>query len=96
MVKSVLAPMYIYAGRKAEGLRILEELKDASKRRFVSPMFFAGIYWALGDKNQAFRYFNEAYEGRSIFLTQLRDPGWDRVRSDPDFRSLEKKIGLYQ
>jgi hypothetical protein len=37
----------------------------------------------------------EAYEGRSTFLSQLRSPDFDPARKDPAFEALEKKVGLY-
>ena len=95
MVKAVLGPLYAGAGRRADALKILEQMREASKHRFVSPVFFAGLYWSLGDKDQAFRFFDEAYQGRSTLLSQLREPGFDSMRSDPRFKALEKKIGLY-
>jgi hypothetical protein len=95
MVKAQFGALYAYARRKADALKILEQMREASKHRFISPVFFAGSYWSLGDKDQAFRFLDEAYEGRSILMSQLRDPAFDLMRSDPRFRALEKKIGLY-
>jgi hypothetical protein len=95
MVKGVLGAVYAQASRRADALQILHELQEASQHRFVSPLFFVGIYGSLGDQQQTARYVNEAYQGRCTFLSQLRDPGWDRERSDPGFQALEKKIGLY-
>jgi len=94
MVKAALGGLYAHAGRRLDALKVLQDLQEASKHRFVSPVFFAGMYWSLGDKDSAFRYFDEAYEGRSTFLTQLRVPDWNSVRSDPDFQALEKRSGF--
>ena len=95
MVKSILGPLYISGGRRVEGLKILDEMREASKHRFVSPAFFAGFYWSLGDKDQAFRFYDEAYEGRSTLMSSLRMREFDGMRSDPRFQALEKKVGLY-
>jgi len=66
MVKGVLGPLYARAGRRADTLKLLAELRDASKHRFVSPVIFFGLYGALGDKAQANQSLDEAYEGRSL------------------------------
>jgi serine/threonine-protein kinase len=95
MAKAILGPLYAAAGRRADALKILQQMREASKHRFVSPAFFAGLYWSLGDKDQAFRFYDEAYEGRSTIMSALREPAFNSMRSDPRFQALEKKIGLY-
>jgi TolB-like protein/Tfp pilus assembly protein PilF len=96
MVKGILGATYAQAGRKTDALKVLAELQETSKHRFVSPFFFMCIYGALGNQQQTIRYADEAYQGRCTFLTGLRDPGWDKARSQPGFQALEKNIGLYQ
>jgi len=53
------------------------------------------VYAGLDDKDQAFDWLNKAYEGRSHWLVWLnRDPRWNRLRSDPRFADLKKRVGL--
>jgi hypothetical protein len=55
------------------------------------------VYAGLGDKNRAFVWLNKAVAGRSHWLVWLnRDPRWDRLRSDPRFADLAKRVGLPQ
>jgi hypothetical protein len=83
------------AGRRAEALAVIEELKELSKRRFVLPYFIATIYTGLSDKDQAFAYFEKAYEVShpGIALVNV-DPKFDTLRSDPRFTELVRRIGL--
>jgi len=83
------------AGKKAEAKRYLEDLKKAARQRHVSPYFFALAY-AGGDENeQVFVWLEKAYQERSGWLGNLNvEPGLDRVRSDPHFADLVRRVGL--
>jgi hypothetical protein len=62
---------------------------------YVSPYKIAQFYADLGDKNQAFRCLNAAYQQHDILLVDLRtDPQFDSLRSDPRYAELLRRIGL--
>ncbi|KAA0231954.1 hypothetical protein EDS67_00735 [candidate division KSB1 bacterium] len=84
------------AGRKDEAEKILHELIEISKHKFISLTRTALIYMALGEHDQAFEWLNKAYdEERSDAVIALRhDPSWDPLRSDPRFIALLRKLGL--
>jgi len=84
------------SGERSRALQVLEELKAASKQKFVGPLLIARAYAGLGDKEQAFAWFDRAYEERSgpIYYSKV-DPIWDPLRSDPRFNDLLRRIGLY-
>jgi len=55
----------------------------------------AYIYAGLGDKDQAFKLLNEAYEKHSGFLITLKiDFPFHFLHDDPRFKELVKKVGL--
>ena len=57
--------------------------------------WFAVIYAALGEKDQAFAWLEKAYEERSFFLPFIKTRiEYDPLRSDPSFKKLLKKMGL--
>jgi tetratricopeptide (TPR) repeat protein len=88
---------YVYgtAGKKAEAQRALEELKELSKKRYVSPYNFACIYAGLNDKDQAFEWLERTYQERAFFMTQLKvDTVLDNLRPDPRFKDLLKRMNL--
>jgi len=85
------------AGRKDEARKLLAELKDLSTQRYVAPYFIAMIYVGLDEKEEAFAWFEKAYQQRSFFLLFIKtDPMMDSVRSDPRFTDLMLRIGFPQ
>jgi hypothetical protein len=93
-----LAIGYGQTGRRSDALNILGELKEQSRNSFVDPTHFAVAYFAVGDKDQAFRWMERAYEERSYFMTTLKLPIWDiidpTIRRDPRFQAIYTKVGL--
>ena len=90
-----LGHTYARAGRASDARKVLEELKERSKQRYVSWRDIAVIYAGLGDKDQAFACLEKAYELRDSGLVFLKvDPLFDPLRSDPRFQSLLRRIGL--
>jgi len=82
-------------GHQAEARQVLVRLNDMSRGKYVTPYGIALVYAGMGDKNQAFGWLNKAFEGRNHWLVWLnRDPRWDRLRSDPRFADLKKRVGL--
>ena len=53
------------------------------------------VYAGLGDKDQAFRYFEKAMEDRYFLMIWINsDPRFDNLRSDQRFNDLVRRIGL--
>ncbi len=76
---------------------MLEELKELSKQRYVSPDSIAYIYAGLNDKDQAFEWLERAYQERSLCMTLLNfETVWDNLRPDPRFKDLLKRMNLPQ
>jgi len=91
---SLLGHAYAVSGNKPEARRILAEL-DKQKQRYVSPYTVATIYAGLGDKDQAFKWLEKAFEERDIWLMNLGvDPQFTPLRSDRRFSDLLTRIGL--
>ena len=93
--KAYLAYTYALAGERGQALKILNELNDLSKHRYVSSNLRAVIHTGLGDNGQAFEWLESAYQERDVQLLPIKvDPVWDPLRSDPRFQDLLKKMGL--
>jgi len=57
----------------------------------------AGFYAELGEKEEAFRWLNTAYQEHDMGLIFLRpDLSFDSIRSDPRFAEMIRKVGLPQ
>src|SRR5207244_11577608 len=52
-VLGLLGHAYAASGNKTEALKILEQLKELSKQRYVAAYSFALVYIGLGDKEEA-------------------------------------------
>jgi eukaryotic-like serine/threonine-protein kinase len=90
-----LGNAYAVSGDRAEALKLLDELKEMSANRYVSPLDFAFIYTGLGDKEQALEYLEKAYQERTAWLMWIKvDPRLDPLRSDPRFADLLRRMRL--
>jgi TolB-like protein/tetratricopeptide (TPR) repeat protein len=93
-VLGLLAHIYAASGNQTEALKILDQLKELSKQRYVAAYSFALVYLGLGDKEQALHWLEQSYQDRGG-----ADVGWIRVdhlldplHGDPRFEALAEKI----
>jgi DNA-binding winged helix-turn-helix (wHTH) protein/Tfp pilus assembly protein PilF len=71
------------------------EFRDPAQPQFSSKTSRAEIYAQLGDKEEAFRYLNEALREHDNYLFWLNiRTDFDGLRSDARFGELLSKIGL--
>jgi hypothetical protein len=84
------------AWRRHEQARaVLQNLVERAKRQYVPPLAFAHTYIGLGDKDRAFEWLERAYQERASWLIFTKEhPRYDRLRSDPRFTALMKKVGI--
>ena len=91
-----LGNAYGRAGKSAEARKLLSELEEQSKQRYVSSCDIAVIYAGLGEKDQAFAFLEKAYEQRDRKLVYILAFFHDPLRSDPRFTDLLRRVGLPQ
>jgi serine/threonine protein kinase/Tfp pilus assembly protein PilF len=92
---ATLGHAYAVSGRGEEAEKIINELNELSKKRYISPYFTAVIYAGLGKKDQALEWLEKAYEDRSEPLVYLKsEPLFDLLRENPQFSDLMRRIGL--
>jgi len=91
----LLAAAYARAGNRTEARRLIEELKQRRQKGYVPAGAFIHAYLALGEYDEAFFWFEEAYKEQSQILQFLKvHPFFDPVRSDPRFVDLQRRVGL--
>lgn len=84
------------AGRVREAHKLLDELQELSRQRYISPFYIALLYAGLEDKERALEYLQKACEHRAEWMMHIKvDPVWDFLRSDNRFAELQKRIGLH-
>ncbi len=82
-------------GERGQTLRTLEELKATSKKSYVPAFYFAMIYAALQDKDQAFMELEKGYDERFARFAYLKlEALWDPLRSDERFSDLVRRVGI--
>jgi tetratricopeptide (TPR) repeat protein len=94
-VLSALIWAYAHAGRRADALRLLGELKKRQQTGYVPAGAFVNAYLGLGDNDEAFAWFERAYEEQSNILIYIKVfPLYDPLRGDPRFQDLVRRVGL--
>jgi serine/threonine-protein kinase len=93
--RGMLGRAYALWGRPGEARRVLDELLSGNPKRFAGPVQMALIYNALGQKDEALRWLEEAYrvhDGNMVLLKVF--PAWDSLRSDPRFQDLLRRMNF--
>ena len=94
-VISALIWAYAHAGRRADALRLLGELKKRQQTGYVPAGAFVHAYLGLGDNDEAFAWFERAYREQSNILIYIKVfPLYDPLRGDPRFQDLVRRVGL--
>jgi len=91
-----LAHAYALAGQKEQAQKLLVELEEISKQKFVSAYLRAVVYAGLGENDRAFEWLEKAWLERCWFLIFLKvEPIFDPLRSDPRFADLVRRVNLF-
>jgi len=86
---------YALAGRKFQARKILAQLNEAAKSHYVPSYFLSMVHASLGDKDEAFKWLEKAYEQHDSYLVRLKvEPGMDPLRSDPRLARLLYRMNL--
>ena len=94
-ILAALGRAYAILGNRDEALKIIEELNELEKNKYVSSYDRALIHLGLGEKDMAYEYLNKAFQEKSSYLTYIKvDPKVDSLRSEIRFRELIKKMNL--
>jgi len=94
--RGYLGYAYAKAGKTVEARKILGELIEEAKTKYVSWLGIADIYAGLGEKDHSFAALELAFQQGDTRMNVIRsrtevDSMW---ASDPRFAKLLKKIGL--
>ena len=83
------------AGREDEARRALARLRELSARQYVSPYNMALVCLSLGRKGEALGWLDRAYDERAEWMIYLSvDPRLDRLRGEPRFEELLRRVGF--
>jgi tetratricopeptide (TPR) repeat protein len=88
-----LGASYAGDGDRQRARAILKQLE--SGERYVSPGELVVLYTALDEREQAFMSLERAFAAHDVQLQFLAvDPAFDRLRDDPRFADLLRRVGL--
>ena len=95
--QAMLACVYARTGRLEDAGKILADLTSRSAHGYIQPYALALTHLALGHKEEALRFLEQAYEERGIQLggntgTLKIDKRLDPLRGDPRFETLLAKF----
>jgi eukaryotic-like serine/threonine-protein kinase len=94
---SILAYSYAKAGRRQEAEKVLAELRQVLKKRYSCTYEVGVAYVAMGQNDEAFRWFQKALADRSDCMPLVKvDPRLDSIRSDPRYQELVRRVGVPQ
>jgi len=97
LLLAYLAQVHTLSGNKSEAAKVLKDLEEQAKRRYVCSYEVATAFVLLGKSDPAFRWFDKAIEDRSDCMTMLVvDPRLDSIRSDDRYPVLVRRVGLWQ
>lgn len=87
---------YLAANGDRDGaMKLLDLLNGYSAQQYVPAQPYALIYSGLGENDLAFEWLDKAFEEQSSLLIWLKvDPTFNKLRSDPRFAILLRKMGL--
>jgi tetratricopeptide (TPR) repeat protein len=84
---------YAAAARRLEAQKVLDQLNEISKEKYVPAYHRAIIYVGFGEKDKAFEWLEKGYEEHFIIAIKV-DPVYDSLRSDPRFTDLLRRMNL--
>ena len=94
-ILGALGHAYGLAGMKPEAEKILSQLTELNRKRYVSPFYIAIVYAGLHENAKALDWLERAYGDRSNAIIFLRvDPELEGLRFDPRFQNLLRRLGL--
>lgn len=95
---SLAALDYGHLGKMEQAKKLVEEMKADSRRRYVSPVYFATALVGMNKKKEAMDALEKAYkihDGNMVDLVDLNDARWfEPLHPDPSFQHLLRDMNL--
>jgi serine/threonine-protein kinase len=92
-IQASLARVFAKSNKRKQATRILNELNELAKTRYVSPFEFACIHFGLGKADTGIEWLRKAFEDRCFELIALNvDPRFDTWKNYSGFTELAAKL----
>jgi serine/threonine protein kinase/tetratricopeptide (TPR) repeat protein len=91
--KALLIRALVKTGQRTEAIKLRDELRSESAKRYVPNYFLAMASIALGEKDEAIGLLEKDIAERGNYMAAIEiDPVLDDLRDDPRFATLVQKV----
>jgi TolB-like protein/DNA-binding winged helix-turn-helix (wHTH) protein/Tfp pilus assembly protein PilF len=92
-----LKEAFAKSGAQGYWRRTLENYKESAKSNYVPPVLAAKACVRVGDKECAFEWLERGFDERDDLMINIKvEPVLERLRSDPRFQELVRRVGIPQ
>jgi tetratricopeptide (TPR) repeat protein len=95
-LEAALDAGFVEGGLRGAAKRIAPLIAPAAQELRIVPTDYAQLYILAGDKEQAMKLLEKAFEINDPNIPYLRQPQYDPLRSDPRFQDLMRRAGLLE
>jgi tetratricopeptide (TPR) repeat protein len=93
ILTTMLAHTHAIAGDRNGSLRLLGDLLNTARTRYISPYDIAVIHAGLGDNAEAIQHLQAAHADRSPWMVFVPvDPRLDGLRNEPAFAEIRAAL----
>ena len=93
LVMASIACAHAIGGNRGQALKVVKELDELSRERYISPYDLAKIQLSLGDTDKAIELLEKAFDDQSEFAIFMKvDPSLDSLRDVPRFNALLDRV----
>jgi hypothetical protein len=83
------------AGNKAEAKKLVHDIENVAKQKYVCNYEISQVYAALGDNDKAMKWLNSGLTQQCDCMIWLQGEPWmESVRADPGYLDLLKRVGF--
>jgi hypothetical protein len=95
LMPAAIGSALAFSGRTEEARRVLSAF-DGARGRYVSQTSIAAIYAGLSEIDSALTCLERAFDERCSWLLRslVTDPRLDRLRDQPRFHELMRRMGV--
>jgi tetratricopeptide (TPR) repeat protein len=88
---------YAAGGQRNEALRLIRPYEEKYPNAGVPMQWFAMVYANMGDEPNTVKWLQRSADRHEFQVLNIAiHPAYERFRSSPEFRALEKRVGLEQ
>jgi TolB-like protein/Tfp pilus assembly protein PilF len=92
---AALGSVYGLSRQPERARQVLQQLEEVARHQHVSGYYFSQVYLALGETEPALDWLERAAEERSPLIVYVKvAPQFDKLRAEPRFHALLRRIGL--